>query len=588
MKKMMTGNEALARGFYEAGGRFASAYPGTPSTEILENLPQYRDSIYCEWAPNEKVAYEAAYGASIAGVRSLVTMKHVGLNVAADPLFTAAYNGVTGGFVMAVADDPSIHSSQNEQDSRHYAKSSKIAMLEPSDSAECKKFMAEAMHISETFDTPVMIRVTTRICHSKSAVETGERADVPWKVYKPDIPKYVATPANATKHRQKVEQRLIDLEKYSNESPLNFAEMGGTDVGVVCASVSRPYAKEVFGEDASYFNVGMSWPMPIESIRAFAAKVKTLYVIEELDPFMEVAIKAAGIDCIGKAKIPPMGELNPQVINGALFGVQPDFKTVDAVAAPRPPVLCAGCSHRGFFYTIAKNNKDGKYVICGDIGCYTLACNPPFNTIETCVCMGGGFSVAAGMAKVFELEGDDRIVFGVLGDSTYMHNGIVGAIEIAYNNSRVIPCVVDNSTTGMTGHQDHPGTGRTLMGDTANIISIEGTLKSVGFEKVFTVDPQDLAAMQAALDGAVAAIKAGERSAIVARRPCVLVKTRKFERGLCEVDADKCVGCKLCTKVGCPAIAMSGKKAQIDITLCVGCTVCAQVCPADAITTVEV
>ena len=587
-RQLMTGNEAIARGFYEAGGRFASAYPGTPSTEILENLPQYRNSLYCEWAPNEKVAVEAAYGAAMAGARSLATMKHVGLNVAADPLFTAAYNGVGAGFVIVSADDPGMHSSQNEQDNRHYAKAAKIPMLEPADSSECKSFMAEAFHISETFDTPVLIRMTTRVSHSKSLVELGGRAGVPVKRYERDIVKYVSTPANAMRHHPEVEARLIALEKYSNESPLNFEELNGAGTGVVCASVCRQYAKDVFGEDASYFNVGMSWPLPMERIRGFAAKVEKLYVVEELDPFMEDALKAAGLDCVGKAKVPVTSELNPQILAEALLGKRADVTAVGAEAAPRPPVLCPGCPHRGFFYTLAKNDKGGKYVIAGDIGCYTLGSAPPLNAMESCICMGGGFTVAAGIAKVFELEGDERIVFGVMGDSTFMHSGLTGAMEIAYNNAKVIPCVLDNSITAMTGHQDNPTTGFTLMGDETPVVSIENTLKALGFEKVLTVDPQDLAAMQATVDGAVALLAEGVKTAIVTQRPCVLIKGLKMEKALCEVDADKCRGCKLCIKVGCPAIVMEDKKATIDGALCTGCAVCLQVCPFDAIVMAEV
>jgi len=587
-KKLMTGNEAIARGFYEAGGRFASAYPGTPSTETLENLPQYRDSVYSEWAPNEKVAFETAYGASLAGARALAVMKHVGVNVASDPLFTASYNGVGAGFVLVSADDPGLHSSQNEQDNRHYAKAAKIPMLEPSDSAECKEYMAEAMRISEAFDTPVLLRVTTRISHSKTLVDLKEREDIPIKTYERNIAKNVATPANATRHHPKVEQRLLDLEKFSNESRLNYSEIYDTDIGVVCASVCRQYAKDVFGSKASYFNVGMSWPMPIESIRAFASQVKTLYVVEELDPFMEGALKAAGIDCVGKDRVPLCGELNPQIIAGALLGEKPASIRIEAEAAPRPPVLCAGCPHRGFFYTLAKGNKKGKYVIAGDIGCYTLGCAPPLSSIETCLCMGGGFTVAAGIAKVFELEGDERIVFGVMGDSTYMHSGLTGAVEIAYNKVKVIPCVLDNSSTAMTGHQDNPSTGRTLMGDKTPVISIEGTLKSFGFEKVLVADPEDLAAMQATIEEAVQALENGSSAAIVTKRPCVLIKGLALEKKLCSVDSEACTGCKLCTKVGCPAIAMHEKKAWIDNSLCLGCTVCLQVCQTKAIGMAEV
>jgi len=588
MKQLLTGNEAIARGFYEAGGRFASAYPGTPSTEILENLPQYGDAVYCEWAPNEKVAFEAAYGASMAGARALATMKHVGLNVAADPLFTASYNGVGAGFVIVSADDPGMHSSQNEQDNRHYARAAKIPMLEPSDSADCKEYMAEAYRISEAFDTPVLLRVTTRICHSKSLVEEGAREEAKAKRYERNILKYVSTPANAMRHHPEVERRHLDLEQYSNESPLNYEEINGADIGVVCASVCRQYAKEVFGAGASYFNVGMSWPLPVERIRSFAAGVGKLYVVEELDPFMEEALKAAGIDCIGKEKIPLTGELNPQVVAEALLGERAETLSVDAEAAPRPPVLCAGCPHRGFFYTLAKKNKGGKYVIMGDIGCYTLGCAPPLSSLESCLCMGGGFTLAAGMAKVFELDGDERIVFGVMGDSTYMHSGLTGAMEIAYNGSKAIPCVLDNSITAMTGHQENPATGRTLMGGEVPVISIEGTLKALGFEKILTVDPQDLAAMEAAVDEAAAAVKEGTKAAIVTRRPCVLIKGLKLEKGLCAVDPDKCKNCKLCTKVGCPAIAIIEEKSCIDKALCTGCTVCMQVCPFEAISAAEV
>jgi len=507
--------------------------------------------------------------------------------VAADPMFTASYNGVGAGFVIVNADDPGMHSSQNEQDNRHYAKASKIPMLEPSDSAECKDFMTEALTVSERFNTPVMIRVTTRISHSKSLVEIGERACVPVKRYERNIAKYVATPANAMKHHPEIEQRFLELEKYSNESPLNFEEINDTGIGIVCASVSRQYAKEVFGDRASYFHVGMSWPMPIERIRAFAEKVKTLYVVEELDPFMEDALKAAGVECVGKEKVPIVGELNPQILAEALLGETSESVTVDAAAAPRPPVLCAGCPHRGFFYALTKNNKNGKFVIAGDIGCYTLGCAPPLNAIETCICMGGGFTVAAGIAQVFALEGDDRVVFGVMGDSTYMHSGLTGAMEIIYNNAKVIPCVLDNSITAMTGQQDNPSTGHTLMGDEAPVISIEGTLKALGFANVFVADPQDLTAMEEAIKGAVESLGKGETAAIVTKRPCVLIRGIKHEKGLCEVDPGKCKGCKICSKVGCPAIYMNDKIASIDDTLCNGCTVCMQVCSFDAISKVE-
>ena len=584
MKQLLTGNEAIARGLYEAGAVFASAYPGTPSTEILENLPQYREDIYSEWAPNEKVALEVAYGASIAGARSFASMKHVGVNVAADPLFTAAYNGVGGGFILLSADDPGMHSSQNEQDNRHYAKASKIPMLEPADSSECKEYIKEAFEISEQFNTPILLRVTTRISHSKSLVEPGERTEVPIKTYERNIVKYVATPANAMKHHPEVEQRLIDLTAYSNASKLNFTEINeGAKIGVVAASVCRQYAKDVFGNTASYFHVGMSYPMPIESIREFAKSVDTLYVIEELDPFMEDQLKAAGVKCIGKEKVTAIGELNPQILIESILGESFATKEVDSEAAARPPVLCAGCPHRGFFYALSKGVQKGRYVVSGDIGCYTLGCAPPLSAIESCVCMGGGFTVAAGMSQVFARTGDDRIVFGVMGDSTFMHSGITGACEIVYNNAKVIPCVLDNSITAMTGHQDNPTTGRTLMGDPAPVVSIVEVLKAVGFKKVITVDPQDLKAMESAVEEAVAAIEEGTTVAIVTQRPCVLIKGLKIEKATCKVDEEKCQRCKLCIKVGCPAVVMTDDAAVIDSTLCIGCTVCQQVCPFDAI-----
>jgi indolepyruvate ferredoxin oxidoreductase alpha subunit len=586
MKQLLTGNEAIARGLYEAGAVFASAYPGTPSTEILENLPQYSADIYSEWAPNEKVAVEAAYGASIAGARSFAAMKHVGLNVAADPLFTAAYNGVGGGFILLSADDPGMHSSQNEQDNRHYARAAKIPMLEPADSGECRDFVAEAFRISEEFNTPVLLRVTTRISHSKSLVEPGERTDVPVKPYERNIVKYVSTPANAMRHHPEVEQRLADLAAYSNASKLNYEEINkDAKIGVIAASVCRQYAKEVFGETASYFHVGLSYPLPIERIRAFvkAQAFETLYVIEELDPFMEDALKAAGIDCIGKAKVPAVGELDPQILEEELLGLGAVIKAVDAEAAARPPVLCAGCPHRGFFYELSKGVAKGKYVVSGDIGCYTLGSSPPLSAIESCVCMGGGFTVAAGMAQVFKRTDDERVVFGVMGDSTFLHSGITGATEIVYNGAKVIPCVLDNSITAMTGHQDNPATGRTLMGGEAPVVSIVEVLKAVGFQKVITVDPQDLAATEAAVAEAVQTVADGTPAALVTQRPCVLIKGLKLEKATCVVDETKCKLCKMCIKVGCPAVVMEEKSASIDQTLCTGCTVCQQVCPFGAI-----
>jgi indolepyruvate ferredoxin oxidoreductase alpha subunit len=578
MKQLMTGNEAIARGAYEAGVKLGSAYPGTPSTEIFENLAQYQDSLYCEWAPNEKVATEVAYGASIAGVRSICAMKHVGLNVAADPVFTATYQGVGRGFVIVSADDPDMHSSQNEQDNRYYAKFAKMALIEPSDSQECKDFLKEAYQVSEKFDIPVLFRITTRICHSKSLVELGEREGVTPLEYRRNLRKFVCTPANAKLNHPILEQKLKDLEAYANHSPLNKVEMRGAKIGVVTASIAYQYAKEVFPEETSFLKLGFTYPLPLDLIRDFAAKVEKLYVVEELEPFMEEQMKAAGIECIGKAVIPNVCELNPEIIAKGVFGIEPEITKAEAEIVPRPPALCPGCPHRGFFYTLSKGRD---FVITGDIGCYTLGSAPPLGAMDSVVCMGGGFSVGMGMAKVFEITGQtEKKVFGVLGDSTFFHSGMTGAAEIIYNQGKMIPCILDNSITGMTGHQDNPGSGATLMGEPAPLIRIEKVLEAYGYEKVIIVDPQDLAAMEQAVQDALAS---EAPAAIIARRPCLLIKKIKHDIGKCVVNPDQCRGCKKCLQVGCPAVCLKDGKAVIDETLCVGCTVCAQVCPFGAI-----
>ena len=576
-KVLLSGNEAIARGAYEAGVKVASAYPGTPSTEIFENLPQYKDALYAEWAPNEKVATEVAYGASIAGVRSLTAMKHVGVNVAADPIFTAAYNGVGGGFIIVSADDPSMHSSQNEQDNRHYARAAKMAMVEPSDSQECKDFMAAACEISEKFDTPVLFRTTTRVAHSKSLVELGERTEPEVPVYKRNVRKFVCTPAHAYLNHPKVEENLKALEAWACQSPLNRMEMKGTKVGVISASIAYQYAKEVFPEDTSFLKLGITNPLPMDLIKKFAAQVEKLYVIEELDPFMEEQIKAAGIDCVGKDLTTPLYEMNPERLREQIFGVKPEATQVEVAAVSRPPVLCPGCPHRGFFYTVGRH-KD--FVVAGDIGCYTLGAAPPLNALDSVVCMGGGFSVAMGLAKAFEATGQkDKKVFGVLGDSTFFHSGITGAVEIMYNQGNVIPVVLDNHITGMTGHQDNPGSGYSLEGEIAEALKIEDILQACGFKNVIIVDPQDLAAMEQAVKDALAS---QEKAAIITRRPCLLIKRMKHEIGMCRVT-DSCIGCKMCLSVGCPAISVNEGQAKIDRNQCVGCTVCAQVCPMGAI-----
>lgn len=582
LKHLLSGNEAIARGAYEAGVKVCSAYPGTPSTEIFEALPQYKEALYCEWAPNEKVAAEVAYGAAVAGVRSLCAMKHVGVNVAADPLFTAAYNGVLGGFVMVSADDPSMHSSQNEQDNRYYAKAAKVALVEPSDSQECIDFLKEAYEISERFDMPVLFRTTTRISHSKSLVTFGEREEREAPAYARNVRKNVCTPANAFRNHPKVEEDLAKLEAYGCTSPLNKMELRGGKTGVVTASIAYQYAKDAFPEDTSFLKLGLTNPLPMDLIREFASKVEDLYVVEELEPFMEEQIRAAGIPCRGKELTGKLYELDPQLLRERLFGQAPATVDVGVEAVSRPPALCPGCPHRGFFYTMAKN-KD--FVVTGDIGCYTLGASAPLDAMDTCICMGGGFSLGMGMAKAFEVTGQgQKKVFGVVGDSTFFHSGMTGAAEIVYNKGRVIPVVLDNSITGMTGHQDNPGSGYTLQGDMAEAIRIEEVLRALGYRNIFVADPQDLTAMQEAVDAALAS---EGPAAIVARRPCLLIKRMEHDTGLCTVDTDKCIGCRKCLKVGCPAVMVKDKKSSIDPTQCVGCTVCAQVCPVGAITRKE-
>ncbi len=576
MKRFLSGNEAVARGLYEAGVSVGSAYPGTPSTEIFENLGQY-EAIYHEWAPNEKVAVEVAYGASIAGVRAVAAMKHVGLNVAADPVFTAAYNGVGRGFVIISGDDPGMHSSQNEQDNRHYARAAKLPMFEPADSQDSLDMIREAFEVSEKFDLPVLFRMTTRVCHARSLVEEGEAVEVEPLPYKRNARKYIATPANAVVHRRELEEKMAALADYAETCPFNKMEIRGGKTGVVTAGGASLIAREVFPEDTSFLTLGFTHPLPLKMIRAFADQVETLYVVEELDPFMEEQIKAAGIPCIGKAVVPPMYELNPTILKEALTGEAPPLKSLEVQAVPRPPVLCPGCPHRGFFTTLTRRKKT---IVTGDIGCYALGGSPPLSAMDTTICMGAGFTVAMGMAKAFEKTGEDWTIFGVVGDSTFFHSGITGAIEILYNQGRVIPVVLDNSTTAMTGQQDNPGTGYNLKGEIARSISIEAIFEAIGYQKILTVDPQDLKAMKAAIEEVATS---EVPCALVVRRPCVLIKRLPLAPALCEVDREACTSCRLCLSVGCPAIFFVDGKSMIDPNLCVGCTVCLQVCPFDAI-----
>ena len=577
MKELMSGNEAIARGAYEAGVTVAAAYPGTPSTEILENIVQYKDKIYCEWSPNEKVATEVAIGASIGGARSIAAMKHVGLNVAADPIFTYSYLGVNAGFVLVTADDPSMHSSQNEQDNRYYAKFAKMPMFEPSDSQECKDFLKEAYKVSEEFDTPVLYRVTTRICHSKSIVELEEREEVEFKPYSRNIPKFVAVPATVKRARLRVEDRQKALEEYANKSELNKIEYNDKKVGIVTAGISYQYAKEVFGNNASYLKLGFTFPLPMDLIREFSENVETLYVVEEVEPFMEEQIKAAGIKCIGKELIPNYYELNPEIVAKSLLNKESEITPLDIEPAPRPPVLCPGCPHRGFFYVMSKKKNT---VITGDIGCYALAASPPLGAMDTCICMGAGFSAGMGIAKAFEVSGREGKVYGVMGDSTFFHSGLTGAIDIVYNKGKMVPVVLDNRITGMTGHQDNPGTGKTLMGEDAIEIDPVEVLSALGYKTIRVIDPCDLKAVEETVKEAEAS---AEPFAIVTKRPCVLIKSLPPFKTKCVVDRDKCTKCKMCLKVGCPAIFFKEGKSYIEPSMCVGCEVCMQVCKFDAI-----
>lgn len=589
MKILMTGNEAVTRGAYEAGLTFASAYPGTPSTEILENMVNYKDDIYCEWAPNEKVALEAAIGASIAGARSMVAMKHVGVNVAADPLFTFAYTGVTGGCVLVSADDPGMHSSQNEQDNRNYATAARILMLEPSDSQEAKDFMMLGLELSERFDTPVMLRMTTRVCHSKSMVELGTRVEKPLIPYERKITKYVATPANGKVMRKQLIDRLKRMEEYSNTAPINKAEYNGSKIGVISAGVAYQYAREVFGEESSYLKLGMTFPMPMDLISEFAGKVEKIYVIEEMDPYMENHLKMAGIPCIGKEVIPEMDELNTDIIRKAVFGESTEILQSEKTAVGRPPVLCAGCPHRGFFYTLRKKKN---IIITGDIGCYTLGSAAPLSAMDTCFCMGGSISAGHGASMALRKAGSDKKVVAVIGDSTFFHSGVSSLMDVVYNKGNSVSVILDNRITGMTGHQDNPGTGYTLMGEPTQEVDIPMLCKAIGIkdENIYTVNPLLLAETGKVLDEA---LSKNEPTVIIARYPCILKAFSdqdKEEFNLspkkCYIDQEKCTKCKVCIKTGCPAI-LSGEQITIDQGACTGCTVCMQVCKFDAILEVE-
>ena len=568
MKKLLLGNEAVARGLYEAGVEIASSYPGTPSTEITEVLSKYRD-IYSEWAPNEKVAMEVAFGASMAGKRSICAMKHVGLNVAADPLYTMSYTGVNAGLVVCVADDPGMHSSQNEQDSRHHAIASKVPMLEPADSGECYEFAKLAFELSEKYDTPVLLRLCTRIAHSQSIVEIGERTVPETRTYEKDPSKYIMMPAFAKRRHPIVEARTRALVAYGETAPVNRVEMGGTALGIIASGTAYQYAKEVLGDSASYLKLGLVNPLPEQLIRDFAAKVKKVVVIEELDGVIEAHCKALGIEVAGKDLFPVCDEFSQNLVAEKLGIEVPAGRKFDGEVPGRPPVMCPGCPHRGLYYAL----KRQKCTVIGDIGCYTLGAAAPLNAVDSVLCMGASVSGIHGFNKALQSDSEHKTV-AVIGDSTFMHSGVTGLINIAYNESNSTVIILDNSITGMTGHQQNPTTGLNIHGDPAGKIDLESLCHAIGIRRVRVVDPYDLNACSDAIKEELAA---DEPSVIISRRPCALLKTVKHKAPL-EVDPGKCKSCRACMRIGCPAISFKGGQARVDQTQCVGCGVCRQLC----------
>ncbi len=573
MKKLMIGNAAVAAGLHDGGLGVVSSYPGTPSTEITEFLAKY-DDIKSEWAPNEKVAAEVAFGASLAGARSACAMKHVGLNVAADPLFTMSYTGVNGGLVICVADDPAMHSSQNEQDSRHYAIASKIPMLEPSDSQEAYIFAKTAFELSEKYDTPVLLRMCTRIAHSQSVVEMGEQIPATLKDYEKNPAKYIMMPGNAIKRHPIVEERTAAIAELAEDCIYNTVEMNSDEIGIITSGCSYLYVKEALGDSVSILKIGMPNPLPKNLITNFAKKVKKLYVIEELDPIIETYVRSLGIEVIGKELFSILGEFSQQTIRKALGLTKNNGISADSVIPNRPPMMCAGCPHRGMFYTLAKN----KITVHGDIGCYTLGAVPPLNALDSTLCMGASISGLHGFNTARGEETEKKSV-AVIGDSTFMHSGMTGLVNVAYNATNSTVIILDNSITGMTGHQQNPTTGYNIKGDPAAKVDLEALCKALGINRVRVVDPYDLKACEAAVKEELA-VK--EPSVIISRRPCVLLKSVKAKPSLV-VEPDKCKSCKRCMGLGCPAISMKDGKAKIDTTLCVGCGVCQQLCAFDAI-----
>ena len=573
MKELLIGNAAIARGLYEAGCNVISSYPGTPSTEITEFAAEY-DEIYCEWAPNEKVACEVAFGASLRGARSACAMKHVGLNVAADPLFTLSYTGVNGGMVICVADDPGMHSSQNEQDSRHYAIGAKIPMVEPADSSEAYEFAKRAFDMSEEFDTPVLLRICTRIAHSQSIVETGVRTEKGVLDYKKNPEKFIMMPGNAKKRHPIVEERTQKLTKYADDCPFNRIEYTDSKIGIITSGACYQYVKEALGDSVSVYKLGLVNPLPVDSIKEFASKMDKVYVVEELDGIIETHCSTIGVKVTGKELFSCIGEFSQKTIAKAMKREENEKYILDTQIPMRPPMMCAGCPHRGMYYVLSKN----KISVLGDIGCYTLGAVAPLFALDSTLCMGASVSGLHGFNKAGGEETEGKSVC-VIGDSTFMHSGVTGLINIAYNGSNSTVIILDNSITGMTGHQQNPTTGYNIKGDPASKIDLETLCRSVGINRVRVVDPYNLKECEEAVKEELAV---NEPSVIISRRPCVLLKYVKPKKPL-TVNKDKCKSCKKCMGFGCPAISMHDGKAEIDKTLCVGCDVCTQLCPFKAI-----
>lgn len=577
MKKLMLGNEAVARGAYEAGVTVVSSYPGTPSTEITENIVKY-DDIYVEWAPNEKVAAEVAVGAATGGARAMTCMKHVGLNVMADPVFTSSYRGVNGGLLYCVADDPGMHSSQNEQDSRHYAEAAKIFMLEPSDSGECRDFTKLAYELSEKYDTPAFLRLSTRVSHSQSLLEEQERTKYQLKDYVKNPEKNVMTPANAVKRHVIVEERMRALSELAETIEINTVEDNGAKIGVITAGIAYMYAKEALGNSVNYLKLGMVYPMPEELIKEFSKGLDKLYVIEELDPFIENHCKTIGVEVIGKDAFTLLGEYTPAMIKKAVLGIDPPASAAAEEPVPvRPPVMCAGCPHRGTYYVLKKLGLN----VMGDIGCYTLGSAPPISSMDTNLCMGAAIGEAHGISKARGAEFAKKTV-SVIGDSTFIHSGITGLIDMVYNKGMNTVLILDNSITGMTGHQDNPTTGYTIRKEETKQVNLISLCKSIGVASVRVCDPFDVKGLETALKEET---EREETSVIIVQRPCALLKTVKYT-GHCEIT-DKCRKCKVCMKLGCPAISVKGGEVVIDVTQCNGCGLCTEVCPFAAIEKAE-